>query len=84
MRTKFGSRNYDRPPHLAPCCSGCRAHRAAGRRVGSVALNHVWDALESPVPVSTLLPHGHAFETLETLLTSGAIEYDNRSQNRAR
>lgn len=38
----------------------------------------LWDVLESPVPLSTLLAHGHSFETLETLLTSGAIEYDKR------
>ena len=35
----------------------------------------LWDALDSPTPVSTLLAHGHSFETLERLVGHGAIEY---------
>jgi hypothetical protein len=35
----------------------------------------LWDALESPTPVRTLLTHGHSIELLETLLEHGAIEY---------
>lgn len=34
----------------------------------------VWDALDSPTPVRTLLGHGHALETLERLFGEGAIE----------
>ncbi|HEX6649181.1 MAG TPA: hypothetical protein VF075_06570 [Pyrinomonadaceae bacterium] len=43
---------------------------------------NLWDARECPVPVCTLLAHGHSFETVETLLTSGATEYnsDNRTE----
>ncbi len=37
----------------------------------------LWDALDSPTPVNTLLNHGHALETLERLLAHGAIEYTN-------
>jgi hypothetical protein len=35
----------------------------------------LWDALESPTPVRTLLTHGHSMEHLQTLLEHGAIEY---------
>jgi hypothetical protein len=35
----------------------------------------LWNALDSPARVSTLLSHGHSLETLETLLQRGAIEY---------
>ena len=34
----------------------------------------LWDALDSPTPLSTLLSHGHSIETLERLLIHGAIE----------
>src|SRR4029079_18143231 len=34
----------------------------------------LWDALDAPVPVRTLLNHGHSLEPLETLLTRGAVE----------
>ena len=34
----------------------------------------LWDALDSPTPVRTLLSHGHSIETLERLLAHGAIE----------
>ena len=34
----------------------------------------LWDALDSPVPVRTLLNLGHSLETLERLLTHGAVE----------
>ena len=37
----------------------------------------LWDALDSPTPLGTLLDHGHSLETLETLLTRGAIENTN-------
>ena len=37
----------------------------------------LWKALEFPTPVRTLLDHGHSIETLETLLSYGAIEYGN-------
>ena len=37
----------------------------------------LWDALDSPTPISTLLHHGHSRETVERLLTHGAIEYTN-------
>ena len=37
----------------------------------------LWDALDSPTPVRTLLDHGHSLETLQTLLTRGAIETTN-------
>ena len=37
----------------------------------------LWDALDSPTPLETLLDHGHSLETLETLLTRGAIENTN-------
>jgi len=36
---------------------------------------NLWDALESPTQVSTLLRRGYSFETLQTLLSTGAIEY---------
>jgi len=35
----------------------------------------LWEALDSPAAVATLLAGGHAIETLETLLTEGAVEY---------
>jgi hypothetical protein len=35
----------------------------------------LWDALESPTPVSTLLSHGYSIETLARLLHHGAVEY---------
>jgi hypothetical protein len=35
----------------------------------------IWNALDSPTPVSTLLSEGHPVETLEQLLAQGAIEY---------
>jgi hypothetical protein len=35
----------------------------------------LWDALDSPTPVTTLLSHGHSIETIEKLLGHGAIEY---------
>lgn len=35
----------------------------------------LWDALDSPTLVRTLLSHGHSDETLERLLSQGAIEY---------
>jgi len=35
----------------------------------------LWEALESPTPVSTLLNRGHSLETLERLLAHGALEY---------
>ncbi|HEY5885132.1 MAG TPA: hypothetical protein VIT88_10620 [Pyrinomonadaceae bacterium] len=35
----------------------------------------LWDALESPIPVRTLLSRGHSIETLERLLGHGALEY---------
>jgi len=35
----------------------------------------VWDALDAPTRVSSLLDHGHPLETLQTLLIEGAIEY---------
>ena len=35
----------------------------------------LWDALDQPTPVTTLLSHGHSLETLESLLSHGAIEY---------
>jgi hypothetical protein len=35
----------------------------------------LWDALNSPTPVKTLLSHGHSLETLERLLGQGAVEY---------
>ena len=35
----------------------------------------LWESLSSPVPMRTLLAHGHSIETLETLLGHGAIEY---------
>jgi hypothetical protein len=35
----------------------------------------LWDALDSPTPVSTLSSRGHSIETLERLLSHGAIEY---------
>lgn len=35
----------------------------------------LWDALASPIAVGTLLAGGHAMETLETLLSEGAVEY---------
>lgn len=35
----------------------------------------LWDALDHPAAVGTLLSHGHAAETMETLLSHGAIEY---------
>lgn len=34
----------------------------------------LWNALDSPVPVRTLLSAGHSVETLERLLAQGAIE----------
>ena len=34
----------------------------------------LWNALDSPIPVRTLLSHGHSVETLERLLAQGAIE----------
>ena len=37
----------------------------------------LWDALDSPTPLGTLLDRGHSLETLETLLTRGAIETTN-------
>ena len=35
----------------------------------------LWEALDSPTPVSILLDQGHSLETLESLLAHGAIEY---------
>jgi hypothetical protein len=35
----------------------------------------LWNALNSPTSVSTLLSRGHSLETLQTLLARGAIEY---------
>jgi hypothetical protein len=37
----------------------------------------LWDALDSPNPVRTLLDQGHSIEMLKTLLNEGAIEYAN-------
>ncbi len=34
----------------------------------------LWDALDSPTQVSSLLSHGHSLETLERMLGQGAIE----------
>jgi len=34
----------------------------------------LWDALESPTHVRSLLDHGHSVETLQTLLAHGAVE----------
>ena len=36
----------------------------------------LWEALESPTRVSTLLSRGHSIATLEKLLALGAIEYE--------
>jgi len=38
----------------------------------------LWDALDSPVAVTTLLAHGHPLETLERMLGHGAIELCGR------
>jgi len=38
---------------------------------------NLWEALDSPTSVSTLLDSGHSLETLERLLTHGAIEYSD-------
>jgi hypothetical protein len=35
----------------------------------------LWETLESPTPVRTLLSQGHSIETLERLLQNGVIEY---------
>ena len=35
----------------------------------------LWEALDSPTPLETLLSHGHSIETLERLLAHGAIEH---------
>ena len=35
----------------------------------------LWDALETPTAVRTLLAGGHSIETLERLLSEGAVEY---------
>lgn len=37
----------------------------------------LWEALDSPTSVSTLLSRGHSLQTLETLLAHGAIEYSD-------
>jgi hypothetical protein len=42
----------------------------------------LWDALESPAPVSTLVRRGHSFETLQTLLSSGTIQYADGDRHR--
>jgi hypothetical protein len=39
---------------------------------------NLWNALNSPTPVRTLLDHGHSIEILESLLTHGAIEYADK------
>lgn len=39
----------------------------------------LWEALESPASVRTLLDHGHSLETIERLLDHGAIEYSTVS-----
>lgn len=36
----------------------------------------LWEVLDQPASVRTLLSHGHSSETLETLLSQGAIEYE--------
>ena len=41
----------------------------------STAEVELWEALDHPTSVSTLLSQGHSFETLEALLNQGAIEY---------
>ena len=40
----------------------------------------LWDALDSPTPVRTLLSHGHSVETLERLLGQGAIEFADENK----
>jgi hypothetical protein len=40
----------------------------------------LWDALEFPTPVRTLLSHGHSDEMLERLLSQGAIEYTDETR----
>ena len=39
----------------------------------------LWNALESPIAVRTLLSHGHSIETVDRLLGHGAIEYADES-----
>src|SRR5687767_3690812 len=43
---------------------------------------NLWNELDAPIAVGTLLSHGHAVETLERLLAQGAIEYVDQKSNR--
>jgi hypothetical protein len=47
----------------------------------STAEVELWETLENPASVRTLLRRGHVGETLEKLLSQGAIEYANENSN---